>query len=145
MNTVLRALMIEMTADADSSKSWESCWLEVTMSKSEIAEPRWTACLPQFRMMCDAIMSDIQNPAGSGKQTLAAILRVEQRQSELEELGGNAWYTHITRDKVWFEGQYSQGEGGEVTLEQFKLAVQTYLQFLEDADHKPIEINFPVH
>lgn len=99
----------------------------------------------RFHMMCAAIENDIQNPSGSGAETLAAILRVEQRQSELEELGGNAWYTYIARDKVWFEGQYSQGEGGEVTLTQFKLAVQTYLQFLKDPEHNATEIDFPAH
>ena len=50
---------------------------------------------------------------------------------------------NITRDKVWFEGLYSQGEGGEVTIAQYKLAVETYVRFLADPERKPIEVDFP--
>jgi hypothetical protein len=144
MNIVLRALMIEMTADADPGKSWKSCWLEVTSSESIALMPRWKACLPQFRMMCDAIMSDTQNAAGAAC-VMCWIQKVESGELDLADVDGNAWVMNITRDKVWFEGLYSQGEGGEVTLAQFKLAVQTYLQFLEDPEGKPIEIDFPEH
>lgn len=143
MSTVLRATMIEMIADADASKRWKTCWIEVAQQGAENTMPRWKACLPEFQMMCDAIMGDIHNPAGSGAATLAAISDVEAGRSAAEELGGNAWYTHITFEKVWFEGQHDQGEGGEVTLSQFKLAVQTYLRFLSDPERKPIEIEFP--
>lgn len=48
-----------------------------------------------------------------------------------------------TRDKVWFEGLYSQGEGGEVSFAQYKLAVQTYVRFLADPEGKTIEVAFP--
>ncbi|WP_322469395.1 S-layer family protein [Hydrogenophaga sp. SNF1] len=51
--------------------------------------------------------------------------------------------TALTPDKVWFEGLYSQGEGGEVSFAQYKLAVQTYVRFLADPEHKPIEVEFP--
>ncbi len=94
-------------------------------------------------MMCDAIMSDVQSAEGSGSTTVGAILRVESAASSVEELGGNAWYTYISQSGVRFEGQYDQGEGGEVSLEQYKLAVETYVRFLSDPEHKPIEVVFP--
>ncbi len=50
---------------------------------------------------------------------------------------------HITRDKVWFEGLHSQGEGGEVSFAQYKLAVQTCVRFLADPERRPIEVPFP--
>jgi hypothetical protein len=50
---------------------------------------------------------------------------------------------HITRDKVWFEGLYGQGKGGEVSFAQYKLAVQTYVRFLADPEGKAIEVAFP--
>ena len=101
--------------------------------------------IPRFDLMCAEIDSDIQNPEGSGAATLKALHRVELGQSATEELGGNAWYVYIARERVWFEGQYNQGEGGEVSFEQYKLAVQTYVRFLSDPDRKPIEIDFPEH
>ncbi|MDP1683809.1 hypothetical protein [Hydrogenophaga sp.] len=52
---------------------------------------------------------------------------------------------NITRDKVWFEGLYSQGEGGEVSFAQYKLAVQTYVRFLADPEGQPIEVEFPAN
>jgi hypothetical protein len=99
--------------------------------------------IPRFDLMCAEIDNDIQNSAGSGAATLQALRRVELGQSATEELGGNAWYTYITLEKVWFEGQYNQGEGGEVSFAQYKLAVQTYVRFLADPEHKPIEVEFP--
>lgn len=40
-------------------------------------------------------------------------------------------------------GENGPEKGGEVTLAQFKLAVQTYLRFLRDPERKPIEMPFP--
>jgi hypothetical protein len=99
--------------------------------------------IPRFDFMCSAIDCDIQHPEGSGAGTLKAIQDVESGRLPEEELGGNAWTTLITPSKVWFEGHYSQGEGGEVSLAQYKLAVQTYVQFLFDPERKPIEVPFP--
>jgi hypothetical protein len=93
--------------------------------------------------MCSAIDSDIQNAEGAGAATLDAIQRIEAGHSSLEELGGNAWYTYITPDQVRFDGQYNQGEGGEVSFAQYKLAVETYVRFLADPERKPIEVPFP--
>ena len=93
--------------------------------------------------MCAAIFNDIQSAQGSGATALEEIGRIESGEEELIKADGNAWVAHITRDKVWFRGLYSQGEGGEVTFEQYKLAVQTYVRFLSDPQRKPIEVKFP--
>ena len=68
---------------------------------------------------------------------------MESGEIDFADVDGNAWVMNISRDKVWFEGLYSQGEGGEVSFAQYKLAVETYVRFLADPEHKPIEIDFP--
>ncbi len=68
---------------------------------------------------------------------------IEEGEKTLIESDGNAWVTHITKDKVWFEGLYNQGEGGPVSFSQYKLAVETYVRFLSDPQGKTIEIPFP--
>ncbi|WP_156373460.1 hypothetical protein [Pseudorhodoferax sp. Leaf267] len=88
-------------------------------------------------------MDDIQNSMGSGKITLSAIQKVESGKSQLEELSGNAWSMYISAGGVWFEGYYDQGEGGKVSLGQFKIAVQTYVDFLFDPEHRKIDVEFP--
>ena len=95
----------------------------------------------RYQFMCDAIDEDIQTVQGSGADAIECIRRVEAGETAKIEADGNAWVAHITADKVWFEGLYSQGEGGEVSLCQYKLAVQTYVRFLGDG--KPIEVEFP--
>lgn len=142
MNAILRATVIEMIADSDPSKRWKRGWIEVTESKLVTASPRWTACLPSFQMMCHAIMGDIQSAAGVAC-VMNWIRKVESGELDLADVDGNAWVINITRDKVWFEGLYDQGEGGEISLSQFKLALQTYLQFLNDPEHKTVEVEFP--
>jgi hypothetical protein len=97
----------------------------------------------RFFLMCDAIESDVQEEAGPHNSLLKMISSVEAGEVEKIEADGNAWVAHITRQKVWFEGLYSQGEGGEVSLAQYKLAVETYLRFMGDPDFKPIEVDFP--
>ena len=99
--------------------------------------------VPTYEMMCEAIESDIQSAEGSGADFLRGIGQIESGQLDSLEADGNAWIAHIRRDKVWFEGLYSQGEGGEVTFEQYKLAVQTYVKFLADPHRHPIEVDFP--
>jgi hypothetical protein len=96
-----------------------------------------------YELMCAALTEDIQSAEGSGAQALAEIRRIEAGEVDKIEADGNAWVAHITHDKVWFEGLYSQGEGGEVSLAQYKLAVETYVRFLSDRDQKPIEVPFP--
>jgi hypothetical protein len=99
---------------------------------------------PKYELLCAAIQQDIQTAAGSGATALEEIRRIEAGEIEKIESDGNAWVTYITRDKVWFEGLYSQGEGGEVSFAQYKLAVQTYVRFLSDPEFRPIEVPFPV-
>lgn len=97
----------------------------------------------RFRLMCAAIDGDIQSAAGSGKIALQEIRRIESGDASRIESDGNAWVANITRDKVWFEGLYSQGEGGEVSFAQYKLAVETYVRFLADPERRPITVEFP--
>jgi hypothetical protein len=109
--------------------------LHVLTIKAQVVE--------SFEIMCAAIHEDIQTAEGSAAATLEAIERIERGASPSEELGGNAWYTYLSPERVWFEGQYSQGEGGAVSLAQYKLAVQTYVRFLADPEAKLIVVPFP--
>ena len=93
--------------------------------------------------MCAEIGDDIQNALGSGACVLEWIRKVEAGEIALADVDGNAWVMNVTREKVWFEGLYSQGEGGDVTFEQFKLAVQTYVKFLSDPERWSIQVPFP--
>lgn len=95
-------------------------------------------------LMCEAIYSDIQTAQGSGACVLEWIRRVEAGELDVADVDGNAWVMYITRDKVWFEGLYSQGEGGAVSFAQYKLAVETYVRFLADPERKPIEVPWPL-
>jgi len=97
----------------------------------------------EFKLMCAAIDGDIQSAQGSGASALSEIRCIETGEASLIEADGNAWVAHITPDRVWFEGLYSQGEGGEVSFAQYKLAVETYVRFLADPEHKTIEVPFP--
>lgn len=101
------------------------------------------AVLSRFELMCAAIDEDIQSAAGSGKSALEEIRRIETGEIASIAADGNAWIAHIAKDKVWFEGLYSQGEGGEVSFAQYKLAVETYVRFLADPQRRPITVEFP--
>jgi hypothetical protein len=99
--------------------------------------------VPTFELMCQAIDADIESAEGSGTIALEDIDRIESGKLDSVEADGNAWVAHISLQRVWFEGLYGQGEGGEVSFAQYKLAVQTYVRFLADPDRKTIEIDFP--
>jgi len=99
--------------------------------------------LQRFELMCEAIDNDIQNPKGSGATAIKEIHQIESGETNYIAADGNAWIAHITPEVVWFEGLYSQGEGGAVTFRQYKLAVETYVRFLGDPEGKPIEVPFP--
>lgn len=99
--------------------------------------------MERFELMCEAIHSDIQNSEGSGATAMREIQRIEIGEADKIESDGNAWVTHITPIKVWFEGLYSQGTGGEVSFAQYKLAVETYVRYLADPERRPIEVPFP--
>jgi hypothetical protein len=129
----LRARKLEQIVQ-DGKLSWCSA-LDVVDESGKFVE--------QFMLMTAAMFDDIQSAEGSGAQALAEIRKIEAGEVDKIEADGNAWVAHITRDKVWFEGLYSQGEGGEVSLAQYKLAVETYVRFLSDRERKPIEVPFP--
>lgn len=97
----------------------------------------------RYEMMCLAIYEDVQTAKGSGRDFIEAIHSVESGKAKLVEADGNAWVAHITRSHVSFEGLYGQGSGGSVSFAQYKLAVETYVRFLEDPDRKPLEVPFP--
>ena len=99
--------------------------------------------MPQFFLMAGALENDIESAAGSGAKFLEGLKQVESGEIEEIHADGMAWIQHISRDKVWFEGAYSQGEGGTVSFAQYKFAVQTYVRFLADPERKPIEVAFP--
>ncbi len=143
MSTVIRAALVDMASDAEPKKHWKGTWLAVVDAGKPLAPRVWDQCMPQFYFMCEAIQCDIQNPEGSGATAKEEIRRIETGEVEKIEADGNAWVTHITREKVWFEGLYEQGAGGEVSFAQYKLAVQTYVQFLSDPEFKPVEVPFP--
>lgn len=96
-----------------------------------------------YVLMCGCIDDDVQSAKGSGASVLDCIRKVESGEASFIEADGNAWIANISRDRVTFEGFYGQGEGGLVSLAQFKLAVETYCRFLEDPEHKSIEVPFP--
>ena len=143
MSTVLRTAIVDMVSDAEPVKRWKSRWLAVIDLKQPLPAKVWNQCVLGLRFMCEAINSDIESAEGSGADFLEGIRRIEAGEVDKIEADGNAWVAHITRQKVWFEGLYSQGVGGEVSFEQYKLAVQTYVQFLADPERKPIEVPFP--
>lgn len=143
MDLVLRVVMLELIADDDSTKRWLSRWLEIIPRDASQSQSHARGCLPQFHLMCSAIMSDIQSAGGSGATALAEIVEIESGKAKHIEADGNAWVTHLTAERVWFEGLYEQAEGGEISLAQYKLAVETYVRFLADPEHRPIEVPFP--
>ena len=97
-----------------------------------------------YEMMCGAINEFID--AEYGDLVLEKIKQAEDNLVESIEAEGHAYICQITPLVVTFEFQYGENgpeKGGEVSLAQFKLAVQTYLQFLRDPERKPIEVPFP--
>ncbi len=143
MNLHLRATLVEHVADVNPNIRWRGRWLEVFDPLSKQPTSLAERCLPKYRWMCEAIVSDIQTAEGSGQDFLEGLRCIEQGTIEHIHADGNAWVAHITREKVWFEGLYDQGEGGSVTFAQFKLAVETYVRFLADPEGKTIEVPFP--
>ncbi|SFU99729.1 hypothetical protein SAMN05216350_11178 [Polaromonas sp. YR568] len=93
--------------------------------------------------MCGAIDEFIDVEYGEGvlEKAFAAETATEEIEAE-----GHAYICWLSKEGVVFEFQYGENgpeKGGEVTLGQFKLAVQTYLQFLRDPERKSIEVPFP--
>lgn len=95
-------------------------------------------CVEKFELMCAAIDSDVRTSA-----TTDWIAKVEAGELDSMEVDGNGWVIHISLNEVSFRGLYEQGEGGDVSIEQFKFAVETFLQFLSDSSLAPIRVNLP--
>lgn len=95
---------------------------------------------PRFELMCTAIDNDV---LAGGDGWFDWIAQIESGEKDLIEADGSAWVVHITRDKVWFASLYNQGEGGEISLTQYKLAMQAYAQFLADPNSTSVEVDFP--
>jgi len=97
--------------------------------------------LPRYEFMCAAIDDAIHDRYLTA--VLEDIRKIESgTNSEIEE-ETEGWIFWITPLGVRFEGKFDQGTGGQVTLAQFKLAVQTYVRFLQDPERKPVEVPFP--
>lgn len=145
MNLTLRAAMVELVADSNLSKRWMSCWLEVLGTIPETVRYLADRCEPRFRSMCGSLMDDIQSAEGSGRDMLNNVTMCESGEVTYIHTGGNAWITYMIPDVVWFEGQYEQtdGEADPVTFRQYKLALETYVRFLADPQHRTIEVPFP--
>jgi hypothetical protein len=116
-------------------------WLEVSTT-GQVGEP-WVGSVEPFPFLCHALMADVQSADGSGGDVLGAVRAIELGQETYIEADGNAWIAFITPHEVWFEGLYDQGSGGAVSFRQYKLAVETWIQFLSDPERKPIVVPFP--
>lgn len=103
-----------------------------------------------YEIMCGAISSFPLHILKSGLEKISQIECYEIQQSSIG-IDATAAIFDASKAKFWFEFGFSENyvddgsgeEGGEVTLAQFKLAIQTYLQFLRDPERKPIEVPFP--
>jgi hypothetical protein len=96
----------------------------------------------RFRLMCAAIEDEIKT-IQDAIRIIQWVCEVEKNEIVSIDAGGNAWVIEIKNFGVYFEGFYGQGEGGEVSLSQFKLALQIYLQFLNDPERKTVKFEFP--
>jgi len=98
--------------------------------------------ISQYEFMCAAV-----DEAGIYTAFLNEIMgdieRIEKGHANCVKESTEGWEFEIKPDGVQFDGLYDQGTGGEVSLAQFKLAVRTYLRFLQDPERKPIEVVFP--
>ena len=97
-----------------------------------------------YELMCGAISEMLERDL---VWCLEEIRKLES--NEIEEVNssteGREFYLRKDRP-ISFKFPYGDNgpeEGGEVSLAQFKVAVQTYLEFLRDPERKPIEVPFP--
>ncbi|RZI54985.1 MAG: hypothetical protein EOP14_07860 [Pseudomonas sp.] len=103
-----------------------------------------------YEMMCAVICACPLHILELGIEKIFLIERHEIQQSSIG-IDAIAAIFDATKATFWCEFGFNENyvddgngeEGGEVTLAQFKLAVQTYLQFLHDPERKPIEVPFP--
>lgn len=96
---------------------------------------------PEYELMCAAIDDAIHSRYLEA--VLNDIVDVESGRIEVIEEETEGWLFWIRSSSVTFEGKFDQGSGGEVTLAQFKFAVSTFRDFLNDPERKPVEVLFP--
>lgn len=121
-------------ADANPNVKWYGRMMRVLNSSQDDE---------RFYYMCSTL--DLLN-INVLKRVLLEIKQIEAGILDSGSAGSDAWNVLFDKNKADFEFDYApEGEeiGGEVSLAQFKLAVQTYLQFLEDPERKPIKVPFP--
>jgi hypothetical protein len=144
MSYKLVSRMVESSADVDPNITWDSRFVGV-MPVHLHPEPKSRAMrkaiVPQYAFMCDAVDEAIN--VRVLQAWLESIEEIEAHLADEIEESTEGWRLFITRDGVRFEGQYEQGYGGHVSLAQFKLAVQTCIQFRKDPERKPVEVPFP--
>ena len=88
-------------------------------------------------------MDDLHSARVIQDSDLENIRKIESGEVNVIVVSGNAWEVTFTRAGVSFEGLYDQGKGGQVTLQQYKFAVSTYMQMFKDPEHRAIELDFP--
>lgn len=97
--------------------------------------------IPRFELMCGAIDDSIDTTYL--KEILHDIARIQEREATSIKKETTMWTFLLQIDSVTFEGKFDQRSGGEVSLEQFKLAVETYLKFLSSPERNLIDVVFP--
>jgi hypothetical protein len=97
----------------------------------------------EYEFLCASIDSDIESADGSGATAIKLIKEVETSLSAEIHREGNEWITHISQNKVWFEDKFSDDKGGDVSLEQYKFAIETFVRYLTDPTRTAIEVDFP--
>lgn len=153
MTYKLIARTIECTADSDPNVKWDSKYIGVVdsnMLSQKNARIMWDAIASPFVVMCSAIHAYPSHILESGLEKISQIERGEVKEASIG-IDATAAIFDAHKATFWFEFGFTEGyiddghgeEGGEVALAQFKLAVQTYLQFLRDPERKPIEVPFP--
>ena len=98
-----------------------------------------------YDLMC-AVLDRVASSVDDCDSILVDIARIESGMSTSAGKGLDEYAVDFTKEgaEFWFE-HAPDGEqiGGNVSLGQLKLAVQTFRQFLNDPERKMIEVAFP--
>lgn len=137
-------LMAECVADADPAIRWTRPFIGILPNEATPnmqVQNLWKVIEPKYKFMCEAI--DDAMDAEVLQAWLVAIEDIQEGRAKEVEKSTEGWAFQISPEGVTFQGEFDQGSGGEVTLEQFKLAVSAFRDFLNDPERKSIEIAFP--
>lgn len=127
--------LVERQAEANPVVKWISREINCIDDDGEM--------IKGFEYMSSAILDDVQSKEACDK-VMAGIHSVERGELENYCWSGNAWSTTITKSGVTFEHQWIEELiGGEVTLNQFKAAIEAWRRFLGDASCDHCEIDLP--